>query len=174
MADTYQDRFLLFTSAYNDIKALTTSDWHAICAFYLHDNSSPSDGKRPLDRTGKSCPLQLPSFLQVVCHRSSDEEPSFFCIKHLTAISTLNLLGSIMDFGMLCQPRLRWVHPLTHLTNHFGTLSMNFLMGLVGGIISKILLTLLAVVRCGIHMFGPLCDLSELGLMTSPPHTPCI
>ena len=30
-----------------------------------------------------------------------------FCIKHLTAISTLDLLGSIMDFGMLCQPRLR-------------------------------------------------------------------
>ena len=78
VADAYQDRFPVFTSAYDDIKALTTFDRHAICAFYLHDNSSPSDGKRPLDKTGKSCPLQLPSFLQVVCHRSSHEEPSSF------------------------------------------------------------------------------------------------
>ena len=78
VADTYQDRFPVFTSAYDDIKVLMTFDRHAICAFYLHDNSSPSDGKRPLDKTGKSCSLQLPSFLQVVCHRSSHEEPSSF------------------------------------------------------------------------------------------------
>ena len=78
VADAYQDRFPIFTSTYDDIKVLTTFDRHAICAFYLHDNSSPFDGKRPLDKTGNSCPLQLPSFLQVVGHRSSHEEPSSF------------------------------------------------------------------------------------------------
>ena len=78
MADAYQDRFPVFTSAYDNIKALMTSNRCMICAFCLHGNLRPSDGKRPLDKTGKSCPLQLPSFLQVVCHRSSHEEPSSF------------------------------------------------------------------------------------------------
>ena len=78
VADAYQDRFPVFTRAYDDIKALTISALRVTCAFCLHDNLSPSDGKRPLDKTGKSCPLQLPSFLQVVYHRSSHEEPSSF------------------------------------------------------------------------------------------------
>ena len=46
VADAYQDCFPIFTSAYDDIKALKTFDRHAICAFYLHGNSSPSDGKK--------------------------------------------------------------------------------------------------------------------------------
>ena len=37
VADAYQDRFPIFTNAYDDIKALTTSALHATCAFYLHD-----------------------------------------------------------------------------------------------------------------------------------------
>ena len=78
MVDAYQDRFPVFTNAYDDIKALMTSALHATCAFYLHDNSNPFDGNRPLDKTGKSCPLQLPSFPLVVGHRSSHEEPSSF------------------------------------------------------------------------------------------------
>ena len=106
-----------------------------------------------------SCLLSSRLFVTGLLMRSQ----VLFCIKHLTAISTLDLLGSIMDFYMLGQPRLRWEHPLTHLTNHFGTLSMNFLVGLVGGIISKILLTLFAVVRCGIHMFGPYVTFQSLG-----------
>ena len=78
VADAYQDRFPVFTSAYDKINALTTFDRHAICAFYLHGTSSLFDGNRPLDKTGKSCPLQLPSFPLVVGHRSSHEEPSSF------------------------------------------------------------------------------------------------
>ena len=78
VVDTYQDRFPVFTNAYDDIKALMTSSLHTTCAFYLHDNSNPFDGNRPLDKTGKSCPLQLPSFPLVVGHRSSHEGPSSF------------------------------------------------------------------------------------------------
>ena len=78
VADAYQDRFPIFTNAYDNIKVLTTSALHATYAFYLHDNSNPFDGNRPLDKTGKSCPLQLPSFPLIVGHRSSHEEPSSF------------------------------------------------------------------------------------------------
>ena len=78
VADAYQDRFPIFTSAYDDMKALTTSALCVTCAFYLHDNSNPFDVNRPLDKTGKSCPLQLPFFLLVVGHRSSHEGPSSF------------------------------------------------------------------------------------------------
>ena len=78
VADAYQDRFPVFTSAYDKINALTTFDRHAICAFYLHGKSSPFDDNRPLDKTGKFYPLQLPFFLLVVGHRSSHEEPSSF------------------------------------------------------------------------------------------------
>ena len=78
VADAYQDRFPVFTSAYDDTKALTTSDLHATCAPYLHDNSNPFDGNRPLDKTGKSCPLQQPFFPLAVDYRSSHEGPSSF------------------------------------------------------------------------------------------------
>ena len=78
VADAYQERFPVFTSAYDRINALMTFDRHTICAFYLHGKSSPFDGNRPLDKTGKFYPLQLPSFLQVGYHRSSHEEPSSF------------------------------------------------------------------------------------------------
>ena len=78
VADAYQDRFPVFTSTYNDVKVLTTSALRVTCAFCLHDNSNPFDGNRPLDKTGKSCPLQLPFFLLVVGHRSSHEGPSSF------------------------------------------------------------------------------------------------
>ena len=88
-----------------------------------------------------------------------------FCIKNLAAIPALDLLGSIMGFCMLGQPRLGWKHPLTYITNYFGTLDMNCRWNyhLVGGIISKIFLTLFAVIRCGIHMFGPYVTFESLG-----------
>ena len=78
VADTYQDHFPIFTNAYDDIKALTTSALHATCVLYLHDNSNPFDGNRPLDKTGKSCPLQQPFFPLAVGYRSSHEGPSSF------------------------------------------------------------------------------------------------
>ena len=45
MADAYQIRFPVSTSAYNVIKALTISALHVTCAFCLHGSLSPSDGK---------------------------------------------------------------------------------------------------------------------------------
>ena len=78
VADAYQDRFPVFTSAYDDIKALTISALRVTCALYLHDYSNPFDGNRPLDKTGKSCPLQQPFFPLAVGYRSSHEGPSSF------------------------------------------------------------------------------------------------
>ena len=106
-----------------------------------------------------SCLLSSRLFITGLLMRSQ----VLFCIKNLAAIPALDLLGSIMGFCMLGQPRLRWKHPLTYITNYFGTLDMNFLMGFIGGIIPKILLTLLAVIRCGIHVFGPYVTFQSLG-----------
>ena len=106
-----------------------------------------------------SCLLSSRLFVTGLLMRSQ----VLLCIKNLAAIPALDLLGSIMGFCMLGQPRLRWEHSLTHLTNYLGTLNMNFLMGLVGGIIPKILLTLLTVVRCRIHVFGPYVTFQSLG-----------